>query len=268
LHRQDAGGWSHRRIAQHKEEIMTNRSTIAALILAVAFYGGTARADEANDQGTHHPAGAAASGQGAMPMGEDDESEATSGMPMMGDMMQMMGRMMQMMPQMCGDMMQGGGMGSGMTGRGMMGRGMMGQGMMGQGMMGQGMMGQGMMAQGMAGRGMGRWAGHDPLRHLEGTLAFYRAELGITDAQGGAWNAFADAVRAAAKGLAAAHQAASGEDGSAPDQMQRSIALLSAHLEALKQIQAAAVPLYAALTPEQKKAADELMSEHGGRMWR
>jgi LTXXQ motif family protein len=44
--------------------------------------------------------------------------------------------------------------------------------------------------------------------------------------------------------------------------MERRIAMLSALLEAMQSMQAAAKPLYATLTDEQKKVADELMIEH------
>jgi hypothetical protein len=247
-----------------------NRTTIAALILAVALGGGIAKAEDTGDRNAHHPSGAADSGAAgpppaAMPMAGDDQKApgAMPGMPgMMGNMMQMMGSMMQMMPQMCGTMMQGE---SGAAANGMMGGGMGGGPAMGQPMPGAGMTGH----RGMA-RGAGGWADHEPLRHIEGHLAFYRAELAITDAQNGPWNAFADAVRKAAKALADAHQAAvpAADEGTALDQMQRRVTLLTAHLDALKQVQLAAAPLYAALSPEQKKVADDLMSEPMGRMWR
>ena len=241
-----------------------NRTTIAALVLTLWLSGGTALAEDTGDHNTHHQPGAEDSGPATQPpapmptAGDDDKTRgAMPGMPgIMGNMMQMMGSMTQMMPQMCGAMMQGtpSTMPSGGTGTG---RGQMG-------------MGGAMTGVGMMGPGMGRWMEHEALRHLEGHLAFYRAELAITDAQSGPWSSFADAVRKAAKQLAEAHQAAmpAGDEGSALDQMQRRIAMLSAHLDALRQIQAAAAPLYAALSPEQKKTADELMSEPMGRVWR
>ena len=39
----------------------------------------------------------------------------------------------------------------------------------------------------------------DPTRHIEGRIAFLKAELAITDAQLPQWNAFADTLRARAK---------------------------------------------------------------------
>ncbi len=103
-----------------------------------------------------------------------------------------------------------------------------------------------------------------PLEHIDGQLAFYRAELHITDAQQPQWNAFADAFRAAANTLREAVTRATQGGGhiTAPDLLQRRIALLSAQLEVLRSVEAAGRPLYAALSDEQKRAADQLMAEH------
>jgi hypothetical protein len=80
----------------------------------------------------------------------------------------------------------------------------MGMGMMGQGGMGgMGMMGQGGM--GMGGGMMGGMALMMGPQHIDGRLAFVRAELKITDAQQKAWDDFAAAMRAAANTLQTAH---------------------------------------------------------------
>ena len=216
-----------------------------AMIVILALTAGTSAA-YAQTADVHHPAeqgtaqvapaaGAPAAQPGAVPMGMAGQG-GTSSMPsMMGNMMQMMGGMMQMMPAMCGSMMQGAPAASAMGER--MERG---------------------------GMGMAR----APLRHIEGHLAFYKAELAITDAQLVQWNAFAEAVRAGAKLLQQGGQSVMQADdaGTALDQMQRRAAFLSAQLESLKVIQAAAGPLYAALSADQKKIADELMAEHWRRM--
>jgi len=135
--------------------------------------------------------------------------------------------------------------------------GMAGPGGMMGGDMGR-MMGQ-MMQQRMAAAAM------QPFRRIEGQLAYFRAELRITDAQGPQWNAFADVVRAQSERLRAATGAAmAGGPGPlpAPQQMERRVALLTAHLEAMRAVSAAAGPLYAALSEEQRRTADELMAEH------
>jgi len=107
-----------------------------------------------------------------------------------------------------------------------------------------------------------------PFAHIEGQIAFYKAELKITDAQLAQWNAFAEALRAGAKAMQAAHAQATqgGGEASAVAQMDRRIQMLSAALDAMKQADAAAKPLYEVLSEEQKKAADELMAEHLRRM--
>jgi hypothetical protein len=108
-------------------------------------------------------------------------------------------------------------------------------------------------------------AATQPFRRIEGQLAYFRAELRITEAQTPQWNAFADAVRAQSQQLAAATQVAmAGGSGPAPapEQMQRQVAFLTAQLEAMRAVSAAAGPLYAVLSVEQRRTADELMAEH------
>jgi hypothetical protein len=106
-----------------------------------------------------------------------------------------------------------------------------------------------------------------PFEHVEGHIAFYRAELGITDAQQAQWNTFADAIRAgAAKMREAIGKSLAAQPGTAPEQFQRRIELLSVHLDVLRSVSAAGGPLYASLSPEQKRKADELLAEHFGSM--
>jgi hypothetical protein len=103
-----------------------------------------------------------------------------------------------------------------------------------------------------------------PFERIEGQLAFHRAELRITDAQQPQWNAFAEAIRAAAGPLKQAVTASMQQAGPvpAPEQMERRIAALTAQAEAMRSVQAAARPLYAALSDDQKRTADALMEEH------
>ncbi len=78
-----------------------------------------------------------------------------------------------------------------------------------------GTMGPGGMMSGDMGRMMqqmmqGRMAASaiQPFRRIEGQLAYFRAELRMTDAQAQSWNAFADSVRAQAERLRQATQQA------------------------------------------------------------
>jgi hypothetical protein len=137
-----------------------------------------------------------------------------------------------------------------------------GQGMMG-GDMGRMMTMMQMMQGGMMPMGMGPRSG-DPFRHIEGQIAFYKAELKITDAQAPQWNAFADALRANAGRLRQAMMKAREAQGTvtAPEQMERRIATLTELRDTTQAMLTAAKPLYAALSDEQKKVADELMAEH------
>ena len=138
-----------------------------------------------------------------------------------------------------------------------------GQGMMMGGDMAQMMTMMQMMQGGMMPTGMGARGG-DPFRHIEGGIAFYKAELKITDAQAPQWNAFADALRANAARLRQAMMKASEaqEAVAVPEQMERRIVMLGELRDTTQAMLVAAKPLYAALSDEQKKVADELMAEH------
>jgi hypothetical protein len=121
--------------------------------------------------------------------------------------------------------------------------------MMGQG--GMGMMGQGPMPMMM---GMGD--------HLEGRIAFLRAELGITEAQAPAWDRFAQALRegaAGAKQLATAYQAAMGSSD-VLQRLEQEEQRLGARLKAVKAIRAAFAELQAVLSADQKSTAEALFT--------
>jgi hypothetical protein len=105
--------------------------------------------------------------------------------------------------------------------------------------------------------------------HVEGRIAFLKVELKITEAQMPQWNAFADALRENARrmgGMPAMMMQGGmmGGDGasvSAPDRLDRMEKMMTAMLETIKATRAAVAPLYAVLTDEQKKVADQLI--HG-----
>ena len=108
--------------------------------------------------------------------------------------------------------------------------------------------------------GMAMMAGH-----VEGRLAFLKTELQITDAQLPLWNAVADAIRANAKSMSemmsGAMMGSSQTTAAAtlPEKLALREKMITAHLEVLRKFKAALDPLYAALSPEQKKTADELL---------
>ena len=98
--------------------------------------------------------------------------------------------------------------------------------------------------------------------HVEGRIAFLKTELKITDAQQPLWNAVGDAMRANAKDTAAMMpmmQSMMQPSGTLPEKLAGREKAMTAHLEALRKLKSAIDPLYAALSDEQKKAADQLM---------
>ena len=98
-------------------------------------------------------------------------------------------------------------------------------------------------------------------RHVEGRLAFLKTELKITDTQLPLWNAVADAMRANAKSMGdmAGGMMGGSQTATLLDKLAMREKMMTAHLEALRRFKAAVDPLYAALSDEQKKTADELM---------
>ena len=96
---------------------------------------------------------------------------------------------------------------------------------------------------------------------VEGRLAFLKTELRITEAQLPLWNAVADAIRANAKGMGemAGGMMGAGQAATLPDKLALREKMMTAHLEALHRFKTAIEPLYAALSKEQKKTADELL---------
>ena len=127
------------------------------------------------------------------------------------------------------------------------GIGMMGPGMMGYGGMGPGMMGPGMMM------------GYGPA--MEGQLAYVKAELGITDAQREAWDAYANAIKSWATTMEGMHTAMiqAMQTGSALERMEARSNAMQILIESMKAIKPATEALYKALTDEQKKKADLLL---------
>jgi hypothetical protein len=98
--------------------------------------------------------------------------------------------------------------------------------------------------------------------HVEGRLAFLKTELKITEAQMPLWNAFAEAVRDNAKAMGQTMQGAmmgTSQTATPPEKLAVRERTMTAHLEALRKLKTALDPLYAALSDEQKKTADEIM---------
>jgi hypothetical protein len=217
-------------------------SIVAAALLVAATSGAMAQQPSAQDHEQHHPAGAAA--EPSTPPSPPTGGSAETGPGGAGTMPTMRGPASGMMGS--GGMMRGPG-------------GMMGGGMMGGpgGMMGGGAgMPTGVMAA-MANR---------MAEHVEGRLAFLKTELKITESQEPQWNAFAEAVRANAKAMKGVHPASGEMPKTLPERLDLREKMLAAHLDALRNLKSAATPLYAALSDEQKKSADELILAPMGMM--
>lgn len=138
------------------------------------------------------------------------------------------------------------------------------------GMMG-GAKGSSMMQQ-MHGGGMPMMRGGMgmPFEHVEGRIAFLKAEIGITDTQQPAWDAFAAALRGNADAMRSMHQRMAErtqKDAKPwPDRIEGMAAMMSARAAALKAVEQAVRPLYDALTDEQRGKADALLSGPMGMM--
>ena len=129
----------------------------------------------------------------------------------------------------------------------------------------------GMMRQPGRGAGSDDGIGLATIDRLEGRIAFLRTELKITDGQNAVWNAFAEALRANAKGLGEvrsslmAAMAGPGQQ-SLVERFDLQEKWLAARLNGARAIKAALANLIGALSDDQRKAADELLAPHMGMM--
>jgi DNA anti-recombination protein RmuC len=117
----------------------------------------------------------------------------------------------------------------------------------------------------------GQRAFSSPTDRVEARLAYLKTALKITDAQAPQWNAFADTQRKQAQDAAKRMEARkaqmaehkSGTRPTAVQRMERQQAMLAAASTRLNETLAVTKPLYAALSPDQQKIADELLAPHG-----
>ena len=133
------------------------------------------------------------------------------------------------------------------------------------GMMGMGMMSEmptGMMA--MMGANcpmMGMMRGTDTSAFPEGRIAFLKAELGITDAQKSAWEAYAAALKKNLEGMQATRQTMMKvmQATSPVERVDARISMMESRLSTLKEIKPVLAILYNGLSDDQKKKADQLL---------
>jgi hypothetical protein len=100
-----------------------------------------------------------------------------------------------------------------------------------------------------------------PFAHIEGRVAFLKAELAITDAQAPQWNAFADALRAGAKSVreSMTGMMQAGKPSNVAERTDAMVKMMTARVDSMKAIAEAEKGLYAVLTDAQKETADELL---------
>jgi|SRR5581483_9439999 len=116
------------------------------------------------------------------------------------------------------------------------------------------------------GWGMGMWGrrrgGDWMLDRIEGRLAFLKAELKITEAQTAAWNQVAEAVRTAAKHHNERMKAVFGGElrsKTLPERVDAQEQFMTIRLDEIKQLKSSLKDLYAVLSDEQKKEADDMV---------
>ncbi len=112
---------------------------------------------------------------------------------------------------------------------------------------------------------------YDHPRHIEGRLAFLKTELKITDAQSTQWTAFADVLRQTAEAHRQRIKEFRAERAKDLDHPKTVVERLEAGQHAaedraheLSKVASALRPLYASLSDDQKKTADELLGHFAG----
>ena len=126
---------------------------------------------------------------------------------------------------------------------------------MGRGMMG--MMGDCPM--------MGMMMGGDASTFAEGRIAFLKAELTISDAQKAVWGAYAASLKKNLQGMQAMRQTMMNvmEAKTPVERLDAHIAAMDGRLGSLKEVKPALTALYVALSEEQKKKADQILTGMG-----
>jgi hypothetical protein len=116
-----------------------------------------------------------------------------------------------------------------------------------------------------------------PSERIEARLAYARTALKITDAQQSQWESFANVLRKHARDMdqrvqsrMAQREQAGGQRAERPqvsaiERLERRQQRLEQRSARLNEVVAAAKPLYAAFSPEQRQIADRMLSREGHR---
>jgi hypothetical protein len=112
---------------------------------------------------------------------------------------------------------------------------------------------------------MGMMMGTDTSTFAEGRIAFLKAELAITDAQKGVWDTYAAALKKNLQGMQAMRQTMGKvmEAKTPVERLDAHIAAMDGRLASLKEVKPALAALYGALSDEQKKKADQILTGMG-----
>ncbi len=112
-------------------------------------------------------------------------------------------------------------------------------------------------------RGMGM-----PFEHVEGRIAYLKAELKITDPQSAAWNAFAETLRVDAAAMKTMHEGMmkGGMPTTAPDRMAAHRKMMSSRMAMMERSEVSMKALYEVLSADQRKAFDQMMAGPMGMM--
>ena len=107
-----------------------------------------------------------------------------------------------------------------------------------------------------------------PFEHVEGRIAYLKAELKVTDAQSAPWNAFADTMRADAAAMKTMHEGMGKAPmpTAMPDRMAARRKMMSERMAMMDRSEASMKTLYAALSTGQRTTFDQLMSGPMGMM--
>lgn len=130
---------------------------------------------------------------------------------------------------------------------------------------GMGMMGDGMMGKMMQGGGMGMMGNCPMMGGGQKSADALKAELGITDAQKAAWEAFAAARAKSHTDMQGMQQTMMKMmDAKSPvERLEARIGGMDKHLASLKELKAPLAALYATLSDEQKKRAETALAGIG-----
>jgi hypothetical protein len=112
---------------------------------------------------------------------------------------------------------------------------------------------------------MGMMMGADTSTFTEGRIAFLKAELAISDAQKVAWETYAAALKRNLQGMQAMRESmAKVMEAKTPvERLDAHIAAMDGRLASLKEVKPALAALYAALSDDQKKKAEQILTGMG-----